>query len=388
MEYSELIQERIRTLLDFIKREKGFAYTTIGNLSFTILGALFWFILASILKVSEYGEVNYYIAFAAIPASIASLGLNTTVTTYLAKGDEEIVKEADSIILLSSLIVASALIPIQWTASLITIALVFYGMAIAEILGRKLYSEYALVMILQRIIQITSSITLYFQIGIIGILIGYFLGPIISSYRYLRNLRNLTFNINSLRHKINFTLHSYGLNIINSLATYLDKIIIGSIFGFYALGLYQLGFQFLMLLAIIPGSLYTYLLPEESSGFNRVEVKIIGVLLSVLLAVITYVISPHIVKILFPNFMDAAEVVRIISIAIIPLTVTSIANAKLFGWGESRYVFVGGLAYIITMIITLVIFGFYLSTLGLALAIIFSQSVRAIYLWSRTRIIS
>ena len=386
MEYSELIQERIRTLLDFIKRERGFAYTTIGNLSSTILGALFWFILASILKVSEYGEVNYYIAFAVIPASIASLGLNTTVITYLAKGDEEVVREADSIILLSGLVVALALIPIQWTISIITVALVFYGMAIAEILGRKLYSEYAYTVILQRIIQIASSIILYFQIGIIGILIGYFLGPMLLSYRYLKNLRNITFNINSLRHKINFTLHSYGLNIIGSLSTYLDKIIIGSLFGFYALGLYQLGFQFLMLLAIIPGSLYTYLLPEESSGVNRVGIKMLGLISSVVLAILTLTLSPYIVQILFPNFTNAIELIQIMSIAIIPLTISSLANARLFGEERSKHAFIGGLIYIVTVIITLIIFGLYLKVIGLALAVVFAQSVRAIYLWSRAGI--
>jgi len=386
MEYSELIQERIRTLLDFIKREKGFAYTTIGNLSSTILGALFWFILASILKVSEYGEVNYYIAFAVIPASIASLGLNTTVITYLAKGDEEVVREADSIILLSGLVVASALIPIQWTISIITVALVFYGMAIAEILGRKLYSEYAYTVILQRIIQIASSIILYFQIGIIGILLGYFLGPMLLSYRYLKNLRNITFNINSLRHKINFTLHSYGLNIIGSLATYLDKIIIGSLFGFYALGLYQLGFQFLMLLAIIPRSLYIYLLPKESSGVNKVDIKIFGLMLSILLALITFIIAPYIVKILFPSFQNAIELIRVMSVAVVPLTLTSLANAKLFGKEKSGYVFMGGLIYVISTLFTLIIFGTFFNTVGIGLAIILSQLIRALYLWSKVRI--
>jgi len=378
------MRSKISKIFRFIKREKGFAYTTLGNVSSTLLGALFWFILASILKVGDYGEINYFIALAVIPASIASLGLNTTVITYLAKGDEDIVREADSIILLSSLIVGFTLLPIHWSASLISVAFVFYGMTIAEILGRKLYSEYAFVTILERLLQIIFSIILYFKIGLIGILIGYFLGPILLSYRYINNLKNITFKINSLRHRISFTLHSYGLNIINSLSTYLDKIIIGSIFGFYALGLYQLGFQFLMLLAIIPGSLYTYLLPEESSGVNRIEIKILGIIFSIIIALLGFIFSPYIVKILFPNFVNAIQLVQIMCIAIIPLTITSLANARLFGEERSKYAFMGGLIYIISMIIGLAIFGMYIGIIGLAIAIIAAQSSRAVYLWSKS----
>jgi len=372
-----------KDLLKLIKREKGFIYTTIGNISSTLLGALFWLILASILSVSEYGIVNYWIAIAVIPASIATLGLNTTVVTYLAKGDEEVVREADTIILISSLIVGLILLPIQWAISIVTIAFIFYGMTIAEILGRKLYSEYAIVTILSRAIQIITSIILYLKIGLIGVLIGYFLGQIMLSYRYLKNLRNPTLNINSLKEKVNFTLHSYGQNIIQSLSIYLDKIIIGGLFGFYALGLYQLAFQFLMLLAIIPASLYTYLLPEESSGTERTEIKIIGIMLSIAMAIATYILSPYIIKILFPNFIDAIEIIQVMCIAIIPLTITSLANAKLFGEEKSKYVFIGGIIYIITMIIFTVMLGVLMGIMGLAIAIIIAQTIRAAYLWSK-----
>ncbi|MGQ9513824.1 MAG: oligosaccharide flippase family protein [Thermoproteota archaeon] len=91
---------QLESLLKLVKEDKGLAYTTIGNVGSALLGALFWLILASVLKVSEYGEVNYYMAFAAIPAAIGFLGLNTTVTTYLAKGEEAVVYEANLITLL------------------------------------------------------------------------------------------------------------------------------------------------------------------------------------------------------------------------------------------------------------------------------------------------
>jgi len=42
---------------------------------------------------------------------------------------------------------------------------------------------------------------------------------------------------------------------------YIDKVIKGTLFGYYALGLYQLGFQFFMFIRTLPVSLYQYLLP-------------------------------------------------------------------------------------------------------------------------------
>jgi len=374
-------------VLEYIWEEKGFIYTTFGNISSTLLGALFWFILASILQVRDYGEVNYLIALAVIPASIASLGLNTVVVTYLAKGEEKIVWEADTIALFSGVIAGLILFGTLWIASLIVAALVFFNMSIAEILGRKYYKEYALATILQRAIQIISSIILYLEIGILGILIGYFLGPMLMSYRFLGNLKNLTFRIDGLRNKINFMLHSYGQNLVGSFSTYLDKIIIGGLFGLYSLGLYQLGFQFLMLLAAIPGSLYNYLLPEESSGVNRARIKIIGIISSLVLALMAIFIAPYIVNLLFPNFIESIRLIQIMSLAIIPLTITSLANARLFGEERSKYVFLGGVIYVLTMVAGLVVLGLYLGDIGLAIAILFAQSSRALYLSSKVGIL-
>lgn len=374
----------LEDLLEFIKREKGLAYTTIGNMSSALLGALFWFILASILAVSEYGEVNYYIALASIPAAIGILGLNTTVTTYLAKGEEEIVYEADSITLISSLILATIMVPFQWNLSLILIAMIFYGMAIAEILGRRLYSEYAFVSISSRLVQIALSIALYFKFGLTGILMGYFLGPLLLSYRYLGKLRKFTLKINSLKEKKNFTIHSYGLNLIGSFSVFLDKIIVGTLFGFYALGLYQLGYQFLMFLGLIPGSLYMYLLPEESSGEDRREVKLLGLAFSVIIAVLTFLFSPWIIKTFFPNFTEAIQVVQAMCLAVIPTTIVSLSNARLFGRERSKYTFLGGLIYLIFLITGLVLLGSVMNILGLAFSVILARTAQAIYLWRKS----
>lgn len=373
----------IEEIFNFIKKEKGLTYTTIGNIGSALLGAFFWFILASILKVNEYGEINYYISLASIPSAICLFGLNTTVTTYLAKGEKEIVYEANSITFISSLFLALFLIPFQLCLSLIIISMIFYGMTLAEILGRKLYNEYAFISLINKLIQIFLSILLYFKFGLIGILIGYFLGYFLLSYRYLKSLIKFTLKINNLKRKLNFIIHSYGLSLIGSFSNFLDKVIIGAVFGFYILGLYQLGYQFLMFLGIIPGSLYTYLLPEESSGEDKKEVKIVGLILSIIIAIIIFLFSPLIINVFFPNFIKSIQLVQIMSLSVIPATITSISNARLFGKEKSKHTLIGGVIYLLFLIIGILLLGRILNIIGLAFSIIFAQIAQAIYLWRK-----
>jgi O-antigen/teichoic acid export membrane protein len=364
-----------------IKEEIGLVYTTLGGLSTSILGALFWFILASILNVSSYGLVNYYIALANIFAGIGTIGLNITVTTYLAKGETKLLYEANSLSLISGIAVALALSFLQWASAILSTALIFFSMTLAEMLGRKTYREYAFTSIGQKIAQITLSFILYFQIGIIGIILGYFLGSLLFSYKYLLSLRNFTFKFNNIKEKRNFTLHSYGYTLIGrNISNQLDKIIIGAIFGYYALGLYQLGFQFLMFLSIIPVSLQKYLLPEESSGNSKHQVKLIGLVLSTVASIALFALSPYVVTRFFTAFTDAIPIVSLMSISVIPSTITAILTATFLGNEKSKVVFTAGIIYITSLITSLIIMGTIMGVLGLAIAITTAKTIQAIHL--------
>ena len=220
-------RELVDKVFGFLRRESGLIWTSAGNVVSSILGALIWFILASILKVAEYGEVNYFIALSFIIAAFGSLGLNITVTTYLAKGEERLVYEANSIVLLSSVVVAAATISMfrrMWFLAPTAMAIMFFWMSVAELLGAKKYREYAYVMAGYRVVQVALMIPLYLKFGLIGIIVGYLIGYLSLSYRFFKSLSRLTRNIRSLRGKLGFALHSYGLNVVTNLTTFLDKV--------------------------------------------------------------------------------------------------------------------------------------------------------------------
>lgn len=186
-------------VLGLLRLESGLVYVSLGNLSSAVLGALFWLLLAWVLNVEQYGEVNYYVALASVSAALSFFGLNTTVTVYLARGEEEVLREANSAAFVLSLSAALVLAFFSPFSSLILLSSVFYGMSLAEVLGRRLYREYGLMCILNRVIQIAVSVPSYFAFGLNGVLAGYVVGPLALSYRFLRSLRGFRLKTSKLR---------------------------------------------------------------------------------------------------------------------------------------------------------------------------------------------
>ena len=375
----------VKRVSDFLRREKGLAYVSLGNFSSAVLGALFWIILAWVLNIDEYGETNYYIASASIPAAISLLGLDTTVIAYLAKGEEPLLHEADSVVLISTLLLGTLLSLFHWGSSLVMMAMVFYTMSLAEVLGRRLYKEYGVICVASRLIQILLSLSLYFLIGLRDILAGYFLGLLILSYRYLNGLRRFNLKLENLRRNLHFTLHSYGLNLTRNLSSYLDKIVIGSFLGFDILGLYQLGYQFLMFLSVIPSSLYTYMLPEESSGKSNRLVELVGIGFSVAMAAVMFLLVPWLITAFLPRFLDAIPLVRVMCLGVIPATVRSTCNAKLLGKGRSKPVLIGGLIYLTCLMTGFIALGYTFKELGLAFSMVVAQTTSAVFLWKNLK---
>jgi O-antigen/teichoic acid export membrane protein len=300
---------------------------------------------------------------------------------FLAKGNKEIRYQATSLTFISAAIIGTILAFYELSIGLLATTMVLFMMTLAEKLGGKMYRQYAIMLIGQRIAQMILSIALYFPFGIFGILIGYLIGYLIFSFKYiLKSIPNFTLQFSEIKQKRNFALHSYSTNLVRNFTLYLDKLLIVPLFGYYLLGLYQLAFQFFMFLSIIPLSLYSYLLPEESSGQNRRTIKMLGLSLSVTAALAAFIVFPYIIEKFFTNFIDSIPIVRIMSLALIPATIVSILNATLLGQGRSRTVFTAGIAYIISLIIGLIILGQILGSIGLAITLLTAQTIQATYL--------
>jgi O-antigen/teichoic acid export membrane protein len=352
-----------------------------GNLVAGTVGGAFWLLLASILDTSSYGEINYQLALASLLATASLMGLNNTVMTYLAKGNEILLKQASFLILLLASIFSLLLALLnQIPAAILLVGLVAFLFTIAEILGRKQYRNYALVVMTNRGLQFGLSISLYYAIGLQGIIIGYTLSSIILGYR-LFLLNKTSLSLSQIKPKMSFSMHALSLSLSQSLSMYFDKLIIAPISGFAILGLYQFGFQFLMFLSIIPASLFQYLLPQEASGVERRVVKKLGLIVSIILAIVSYFSIPYVIQWLFPNYMEAITSAQIMVFGIIPLTVNSILNSRLLGRENSRPVLIGSAVYIISLICMLFMLKDVLGLIGFALSVVISLSLQSLTIW-------
>lgn len=373
-------------ILGIIRADSGLTYVGLGNFIALGVGGLFWFVIASMLTAEDYGELNYYISVASVSSVISMLGLGTTVITYVAKGSKKIASQANFVVLLSNAIGAVALMTItNYYTGLLLVGISFFSMTISETLGMKLYKKYFLLLVAERATQIGLAIALYYAIGLQGVIIGYTLGALTFSYSFFRSLRNISFDVSELKSRFAFLLHNYAFNISETLALHADKLIIAPVFGFTVLGFYQLGFQFLMVLGVIPASLFYYLLPQFSSGNKKGNVIYVALILATLFASIAPIIIPVLIDMFFREYIGVILTAQIMSIGIVPMTINSILNSSLLAKGHSKNVLVGAIVYISSLLILFYLLGTLVGVVGLGISVVVSLSLQSLVLFLLSR---
>ena len=368
-------------VLHFLSSHKGLIYITLGNLIGAAATGAFWLLLAFIQNAHEYGKTNYEISIASLAASAALLGLNTTVTTYVAKGSNKINVQANQIILISCGVAAVTVAFFNWMLSFFVIGMAFWMMSTYELLGRKMYKQYAFVTIGARASQLLLSILLYYVLGITGIAIGFIISFFIFSQRYFISTRQFSRDFSEVKDKMKFSLNIYSFNMSNAFLLYFDKLVIAPLFGYAVLGYYQLGFQFLLFLGMIPISFYQYLIPEESSGLKKTRVRFLGLLVSIGLTAILFLASPWILQHLFPHYTASLNAMRIMSIGIIPMMIVWTLNSKFLNTGDTKYVLFGSAIYLAFQISLIFYLGKTLNVIGLALAVVLALIAQASFLY-------
>jgi O-antigen/teichoic acid export membrane protein len=383
----------------------------VGNLTAGAVGGIFWLLLASIVEVSDYGILNYYISISTILSTFSVLGLNVTVMTFLPKGEEKLKHQSNMLVLVTNVLIVIPLLALTQNVflALLILGTSFFTMTISEVLGRKSYSKFPVHVIGQRIAQFALSIALYYVLGINGILLGYGLALIAFSYNYVRDLidsrkRSLsaikpdsisheirnnnisTFSMSAIKAKSKFISHAFSTSLAQSLTSNVDKLIITPLFGFSVLGLYQLGFQFLIFLAVIPISLTQYLLPQESSGIVRKGVRKVGLSLAIVFALLFYFGIEVVVNWLFPAYVESIPAARIMILGIVPMTLTAIINARLLGTGRSRPTLIGSIIYLLSLFSLMYLLGNAYHLLGLAIALLTALCLQAAVLSLLSRI--
>ena len=146
----------------------GFS-TIIGN----AISVIFWLYLANILGPEKYGEINYLITVAYFTATISFVSGRYVMIVYTAK-EVKIQSTLYFISIISSFTAAVILFFLfnNIGMSFIVVGSALFVLTTAELLGRKLFKKYAKYFIIQKILFVSFSISLYYLIGDQGIILG------------------------------------------------------------------------------------------------------------------------------------------------------------------------------------------------------------------------
>ncbi|RZD38979.1 MAG: hypothetical protein CXT78_14490 [Thaumarchaeota archaeon] len=339
------------------------------------IAALFWFYIAFELGPKNYGELTFLISIATLVSGIALLGSNHTVLVLTGK-KVDIHATIYMITMLANVVGAIIIFLLFFNLgiSLVIIGYSLFALATSDILGRKLYKSYLKYIITQKILLVVFGIGFYYLIGESGILIGIGLSYSHLIIRIIKSIKNSKINFNLIKEKKKFILNNWAITISGLVYGSIDKIVIGSFIGFGILGNYSLGLQFYSLLNLLPTMIVKYFIGQDISGIPNKKLKKIVVLIAIGIAILGSTIGPTIVSYVFPKFIESEDIIRIISLALIPQTIQATYYfPKLWASEKNNIILITTIVSAISQILGILILGTLYGSIGIALSMVISN---------------
>lgn len=372
------------------QKSRGFLSVSGGKYADTLLGGLLWLFLAKFLPQAAYGSVIYWYSLALMLAFITSLGFQTSIKTYLPKGEEEIKREGNLLSFFPTLI--STLILVMLAPSHLYGAALYlffrsrYFLSIAEILGKQRYKEYLCVAIGKRILQIIASIGLYQLMGINGILIGLSIGLAASSYRSLKHLLSfLPFTFSVTKAHSSYIWYNFARATIVGITLSLDRLLIGFFYGNKLLGAYGFISQIASFLILLPRGFGNYLLPEKAAGKGAKLAEVVGTVGSAILSGLAFAFTPWGVTWLFDKFTSAIPAIRLISFIPIFAMVSIILTTTFLSQEKGQTPFLTKILSRSVRIGGVLLFYKFFSIIGVGVALLLEQLSRIFFLWAKRK---
>lgn len=355
---------------------------TIGTSQFIsqIIYGLFWLYFALILSKSDYGELGFLMSIANVAVVVSVLGLTSTVLVYEAK-KENIFPASFILVLIATGVTAIAtfLLYENFAVSVLVMGQSVFALAIHGINSKKRYTALSWYRILRAVASIIISLILYQYIGITGILLGYFIATlfIVKEISSLIGGRKIEFSL--LKPKIKFTFYSFLTRLSSVFFFWGDKAIIGVLYGFSFLASYQVAGQYLLLLEGIPRTIIQYLVPLESEGKKNKKIKFFVILVSIIIVLISVTVTPIAISTFLHQYEDAILPIQILSLSLIPLTISAIQISEFMGKENSRVVLIGGILQSGLYLILIVLLGNPFGLVGISIGLLVSTIIRTIY---------
>ncbi|HSV32097.1 MAG TPA: FAD:protein FMN transferase, partial [Atribacteraceae bacterium] len=349
---------------------------TAAQLASHLLGTALWLPLALLIHPLAYGYLSWLLSIATILSTFCTFGLGKTVITHqAAEGDDRLLSSSVAVVFLLS-VIAGIIVSIVLgpAVGLLTAGLSLFSLTVHLDLANRKYGSYLRAWIGARLLGLFLPVLFYlFWESINGILVGLALGYLLFGGRVVERLR-LKPDIRKIRAVLPFTLGVLGSDLSKVSTSFLDKILIGELFGMTTLGYYHFAYRVFLFFGILPQIMFFYLLSEKAAQRNTDRIEKIAILSSGGLAAATYFFARFIVPPVFPAFAGSVSAIQIMGLAVIPATLVAIKTSGLYAARKANLVLGSHLLALGAGIVGITILGRVFSLVGLALGLLALQS--------------
>ena len=354
--------------------------STIGGADIfgTVMSAVFWFYLASQIEPSSYGEIGWFLGIAGLFSGIALFGTANTITVYTAKKTQ--IQSTLNFISLSASVILSFIVIVLFPSfytidiGIILIAFVINTLAIGDLLGRKQYSNYSKYTLVQKGLTLGLGFSFFYFFGYESIIFALAISYVLHFKRIFSIFKEMKINFNLIKPRIGFIGNNYFMSMLTIASGQVDKIVVAPLLGFAILGNYSLSVQVISVMLILPNVFQKYLLPQESTGVKNKKPKIIVIVFSVFITILGIFVAPILINELFPKFSEAVDAIRIMSLVVIPTTISLILESEFLGNEKSRVVLIGTAILVTSLIIGMLVLGSLMGIEGVAYSLVIAHT--------------
>ena len=382
--YKLLRKSEKYTKTDMVYLAKGGFWLTLGQIISSASAFLLAIAFANLLPKETYGEYKYILSILGILSIPTLSGMGTAVVQAVARGYEGSLSSALKIKirwgLLSSLaslslagyyyfngnttltfsfLIASIFLPFFDTLSVYT----------ALLQGKKLFKISSRFRIISKAITtITIILAIFFSKNIIIILTTY-----LASYTILRLIfLNITFkkhvdNKNEDSSTISYGKHLSLMNVIGTVATQIDKVLVFHYLGATQLAIYAIAIAVPEQIKGILKNVSSLALPKFAEKkpeeiTKTLYKKMLQMFVLLLLIVISYwFLAPFIFNLFFPKYLNSVFYSRIFSISLLLIAFINLPNTYLRSQSKIKVLyklnFLSSLLQILLLFIFIYLFG-------------------------------
>jgi len=380
------MEDTWNNIKDSIIRKKGLLSIGFADIVGSVISGLFWLYVASQVNPDVFGELIYFISIAGLAQLVSLIGSSNALTVYTAKN----VKIQSTLFLISILATAISLAIItifynRIDVGLLAVGFVLFSLVNSVILGNKLFVKYSKLVLSQKILTLILGLGLYFVFDVYGIIYGLALSYIPHLVIFVKEFSRTKIDFTLLKTRKGFIINNYVMNLTAGLGGTVDKLIIAPVLGFALLGNYSLAAQMLAMMMMFSAVVYKYLLPLDASGESNKKIRQIALVISIIIAILGITILPNVIDWLFPKFIDAKDAIQIMSLGVVPGTVSILYGSRFLGMEKSKIVMIPKLVSLGVVIGGFLYFGPIYGTVGLAWVIVTALTWESIFLFIMNR---